>query len=248
MKILDLLFGKPLASSEERAEQIGSAAGVGIFGLDALSSAAYGPEAALVLLIPLGLGGIHLILPVMTAIIILLALVFFSYRQTIEAYPQGGGSYTVATENLGTGPGLLAAAALMIDYILTVAVSISAGVEALVSAVPQLAAAHAGAVPADSAAAHVGQYAWRARRGRGVPDSDLSVCGHAAGCDRGGPDARGVERRASACGGCAAHAAVEGDGAADVVAAAEGVCERLHGDDGRGGGIERRAGVSRSDG
>ena len=138
MKILDLLFGKPLASSEERAEQIGSAAGVGIFGLDALSSAAYGPEAALVLLIPLGLGGIHLILPVMTAIIILLALVFFSYRQTIEAYPQGGGSYTVATENLGTGPGLLAAAALMIDYILTVAVSISAGVEALVSAVPRL--------------------------------------------------------------------------------------------------------------
>ena len=74
MQILDLLFGKPLASSEERAEQIGSAAGVGIFGLDALSSAAYGPEAALVLLIPLGLGGIHLILPVMTAIIILLAL------------------------------------------------------------------------------------------------------------------------------------------------------------------------------
>jgi amino acid transporter len=138
MQILDLLFGKPLASSEERAEQIGSAAGVGIFGLDALSSAAYGPEAALVLLIPLGLGGIHLILPVMTAIIILLALVFFSYRQTIEAYPQGGGSYTVATENLGTGPGLLAAAALMIDYILTVAVSISAGIEALVSAVPSL--------------------------------------------------------------------------------------------------------------
>jgi amino acid transporter len=138
MKILDLLFGEPLASSEERAEQIGSTAGVGIFGIDALSSAAYGPEAALVLLIPLGLGGIHLILPVMAAIIILLALVYFSYRQTIESYPQGAGSYTVATENLGTGAGLLAAAALMIDYILTVAVSISAGVEALVSAVPEL--------------------------------------------------------------------------------------------------------------
>lgn len=136
--ILDLLFGKPLASSEERAEQIGSVAGVGIFGIDALSSAAYGPEAALVLLIPLGIGGIHLILPVMVAIIILLTIVYFSYRQTIAAYPQGGGSYTVATENLGTGPGLLAAAALMIDYILTVAVSISAGVEALVSALPVL--------------------------------------------------------------------------------------------------------------
>ncbi|HEX5236303.1 MAG TPA: APC family permease [Silvibacterium sp.] len=138
MQILDLLFGKPLASSEERAEQIGSTAGVGIFGIDALSSAAYGPEAALVLLIPLGVGGLHLILPVMAAIIILLMLVYFSYRQTIEAYPHGGGSYTVATENLGHGPGLLAAAALMIDYVLTVAVSISAGVEALVSAVPAM--------------------------------------------------------------------------------------------------------------
>src|ERR1700757_3486176 len=130
-KILDVLFGKPLASSEERAEQIGSTAGVGVFGLDALSSAAYGPEAALVLLVPMGLYGIHLILPVMIAIIILLTMGYFSYRQTIAAYPQGGGSYTVATENLGKGPGLLAAAALMIDYILTVAVSISAGVEAL---------------------------------------------------------------------------------------------------------------------
>src|ERR1700756_4753111 len=137
-KILDVLFGKPLASSEERAEQIGSTAGVGVFGLDALSSAAYGPEAALVLLVPMGLYGIHLILPVMIAIIILLTMVYFSYRQTIVAYPQGGGSYTVATENLGKGPGLLAAAALMIDYILTVAVSISAGVEALVSAMPGL--------------------------------------------------------------------------------------------------------------
>lgn len=138
MRILDLLFGKPLASSEERAEQIGSVAGVGIFGIDALSSAAYGPEAALVLLIPLGAAGDHLILPLMVAIIVLLTLVYLSYRQTIEAYPHGGGSYTVSTENLGTGPGLLAAAALMIDYILTVAVSISAGVEALVSAVPSL--------------------------------------------------------------------------------------------------------------
>lgn len=136
--LLNLLFGKPLASSEERAEQIGSAAGVGIFGIDALSSAAYGPEAALVLLIPLGVGGLQLILPVMAAIIILLTLVYFSYRQTIGAYPQGGGSYTVATENLGHKAGLLAAAALMIDYILTVAVSISAGVEALVSAIPVL--------------------------------------------------------------------------------------------------------------
>lgn len=138
MQILDLLFGKPLASTDERAEQIGAMPGVGVFGLDALSSAAYGPEAALVLLIPLGARGDHLILPIMVAIIVLLTMVYLSYRQTIAAYPRGGGSYTVATENLGTAPGLLAAAALMLDYVLTVAVSISAGVEALVSAVPGL--------------------------------------------------------------------------------------------------------------
>jgi amino acid transporter len=138
MKVLDLLFGKPLATSEERGEAVGPLAGIPIFGLDALSSAAYGPEAALTLLIPLGLLGVHLIVPVTTAIIILLVIVYFSYRQTIEAYPQGGGSYTVATANLGSGPGLLAAAALMIDYILTAAVGISAGVGALISAVPSL--------------------------------------------------------------------------------------------------------------
>jgi amino acid transporter len=138
MKIADLLFGMPLATSEERGEQVGPVAGIPIFGLDALSSAAYGPEAALTLLIPLGLLGVHLIVPVTTAILILLVIVYFSYRQTIEAYPQGGGSYTVATENLGKGPGLLAAAALMIDYILTAAVGISAGVGALISAVPSL--------------------------------------------------------------------------------------------------------------
>jgi amino acid transporter len=136
--ILNLLFGRPLATSEERAEHIGPIAGIPIFGLDALSSAAYGPEAALTLLIPLGLAGVHYIVPVSGAIIVLLTIVYFSYRQTIEAYPQGGGSYTVATENLGDGAGLLAAAALMIDYILTAAVGISAGVGALISAVPSL--------------------------------------------------------------------------------------------------------------
>lgn len=134
----NLLFGRPLATSEERAEHIGPIAGIPIFGLDALSSAAYGPEAALTLLIPLGLAGVQTIVPISTAIILLLTIVFFSYRQTIEAYPQGGGSYTVATENLGESAGLLAAAALMIDYILTAAVGISAGVGALISAAPAL--------------------------------------------------------------------------------------------------------------
>src|SRR5450755_881477 len=104
MQILDLILGRYLASKEARAEQIGPAAGIPIFGLDALSSAAYGPEAALTLLIPLGAAGIVYILPVSFSIIALLTIVYFSYRQTIAAYPGGGGSYTVASENLGTYP------------------------------------------------------------------------------------------------------------------------------------------------
>ena len=137
-RVLNLLFGRPLANSEERAEHIGPVAGIPVFGLDALSSAAYGPEAALTLLIPLGLLGVHYIVPVSAAIVALLAIVYFSYRQTIDAYPQGGGSYTVASRNLSEGAGLLAAAALMIDYTLTAAVGISAGVGALISAAPGL--------------------------------------------------------------------------------------------------------------
>lgn len=138
MSITDLFLGRPLATSEERAEHIGVAAGIPIFGLDGLTSAAYGPEAALTLLIPLGVAGTEYGWRIIAAILVLLTIVYFSYRQTIAAYPSGGGSYTVATENLGEGAGLLAAAALMIDYILTAAVGISAGVTALTSAVPSL--------------------------------------------------------------------------------------------------------------
>ena len=138
MSVLDFLFGPPLRSDADREERIGPAAGIPIFGLDALSSAAYGPEAALTLLIPLGAAGIAWIFPISVSIVILLGIVYFSYRQTIEAYPNGGGSYTVASENLGAGAGLLAAAALMIDYVLTAAVGISSGVGALISAVPGL--------------------------------------------------------------------------------------------------------------
>ncbi len=138
MSLTDSIIGKPLATSEERAEHIGVAAGIPIFGLDGLTSAAYGPEAAMTLLIPLGVGGVEYGWKIIAAILVLLTIVYFSYRQTIAAYPGGGGSYTVATENLGEKPGLLAAAALMIDYILTAAVGISAGVTALTSAVPSL--------------------------------------------------------------------------------------------------------------
>lgn len=138
MSFLDFIFGRPLASDEDSQQKLGSARGVSVFGLDALSSAAYGPEAALTILIPVGLAGLRYIVPISTAITALLVIVYFSYRQTIAAYPKGGGSYTVARENLGARAGLIAAAALLIDYMLNVAVGISAGVGALVSAMPKL--------------------------------------------------------------------------------------------------------------
>ncbi|MFY9841822.1 MAG: APC family permease [Terriglobales bacterium] len=138
MGLINILFGRPLASSEDEGERITPTQGIPTFGLDALSSAAYGPEAALTILLPLGLVGVRYIVPLTFAIIGLLIIVYFSYRQTIAAYPNGGGSYTVARENLGNGAGLTAGAALMIDYLLNVAVGISAGIGALVSAVPRL--------------------------------------------------------------------------------------------------------------
>jgi amino acid transporter len=134
----DFVFGRRLASGEEGEQQIGPVAGVPVLGLDALSSAAYGPEAALTLLIPLGAAGLAHVVPISGIIVGVLLMVFFSYRQTIAAYPNGGGSYTVARDNLGRNWALLAGAALGLDYILNVAVGISAGVGALVSAVPSL--------------------------------------------------------------------------------------------------------------
>ncbi len=138
MGLVNVLFGRPLASSEDTGQRITPTQGIPTFGLDALSSAAYGPEAALTILLPLGLIGVRYVVPLTFGIIGLLTIVYFSYRQTIAAYPNGGGSYTVAKENLGHGAGLLAGAALMIDYLLNVAVGISAGIGALVSAVPRL--------------------------------------------------------------------------------------------------------------
>lgn len=137
-KLGDYLFGRRLAAREQEEQLIGPLAGVPVLGLDALGSAAYGPEAALTLLIPLGALGLTRVIPISFTIIALLLIVYFSYRQTLPAYPNGGGSYTVAKENLGTRAALLAGAALVLDYILNVAVGISAGVGALVSAFPGL--------------------------------------------------------------------------------------------------------------
>jgi amino acid transporter len=138
MALLDFILGRHLASEEDKDERVGPLAGISVFGLDALSSAAYGPEAALTVLIPLGVGGIGFSLPITVAVSAILTIVYFSYRQTISGYPQGAGSYTVAKENLGAYAGLCAAAALMIDYTLNVAVGISAGIGALTSALPRL--------------------------------------------------------------------------------------------------------------
>ncbi|MBV9859171.1 MAG: APC family permease [Alphaproteobacteria bacterium] len=138
MNVRSLLIGRKLANREGEHRKITAFEGLPAMGLDGLGSSAYGPEAALTILLPLGAAGLVHIGPIMIAILIVLAMLYVSYWQTIEAYPSNGGSYTVAKENLGTNAGLLAATALMIDYVLNVAVGISAGIGALTSAVPAL--------------------------------------------------------------------------------------------------------------
>ena len=138
MTLVDILLGRRLANREQGDRKIGWFSGVPAMGLDGLGSSSYGPEAALTILIPLGAVSLAWIGWVIAPIVALLAILYLSYRQTIVAYPSNGGAYTVAKENLGMGAGLLAAAALMIDYVLNVAVGISAGVGALTSSVPAL--------------------------------------------------------------------------------------------------------------
>jgi amino acid transporter len=138
MNLVELLLGRTLATREGEQRKIITVEGVPAMGLDGLASAAYGPEAALTILLPVGAAGLPAIRPIMLAILAVLAMLAVSYWQTVEAYPTNGGSYTVARENLGANASLLAAAALMIDYILNVAVGISAGVGALTSAAPLL--------------------------------------------------------------------------------------------------------------
>jgi amino acid transporter len=133
-----LLIGRPVANREAEGRKLGVLSGLPAMGLDGLGSASYGPEAALTILAATGAAGLGAIGPITWVILALLAILFFSYWQTIEAYPNNGGSYIVAKDNLGTTAGLFAAAALMLDYLLNVAVGISAGVGALTSAIPPL--------------------------------------------------------------------------------------------------------------
>ena len=134
----NLLIGRPLRASEASSEQITPVEGLSALSLDALSSVAYGPEAIIVVLALAGAGALHLILPITLGIVLLLVILIFSYRQVIDAYPGGGGAYAVSRANVGPNASLVAGAALIVDYTLTVAVSIAAGVGALTSAFPIL--------------------------------------------------------------------------------------------------------------
>ena len=133
-----LLLGDPLHNREAMHQRLSNPVALAVFSSDALSSVAYAPQEIMLMLALAGTAALSLTLPIAVAIGVLLVIVVLSYRQTIREYPGGGGSYIVAKENLGTIPGLVAGASLLVDYILTVAVSISAAVAAITSAVPGL--------------------------------------------------------------------------------------------------------------
>src|SRR5439155_1938632 len=133
-----LLVGAPKPSAQARHERLSKLVALPVFSSDALSSVAYATEEILLILVTAGTEAAHLTIPIALAITLLLAVVAISYQQTIYAYPSGGGSYIVSRANLGADLGLVAAAALMIDYVLTVSVSVAAGVAAVTSALPSL--------------------------------------------------------------------------------------------------------------
>ncbi len=133
-----VLFGRPISLHEELSERLNVFTGLAVFASDNISSSAYATEEIMRVLVLAGAGALALTMPITIGIVIVLAIVVTSYQQTVAAYPHGGGSYIVAKDNLGTKPGLVAAGALLTDYVLTVSVSIAAGVAALTSIVPEL--------------------------------------------------------------------------------------------------------------
>ncbi|MFN6668765.1 APC family permease [Enterococcus faecalis] len=133
-----LFIGKPLKSAENDEHKLSRFAALALLSSDALSSIAYGTEQIVVVLVTLSAAAIWYSLPIAAFVIILLISLTLSYRQIIHAYPHGGGAYVVSSENLGRNAGLLAGGSLLVDYMLTVAVSVSAGAEAIISAIPAL--------------------------------------------------------------------------------------------------------------
>jgi amino acid transporter len=138
MSLTEAIEGKPLAPSEAKKEKLSAWTGVPVLGLDALASTGYGPEAALTILASAGLAGVRYFWVIVLFVVVQLASLYFSYRQTAEAYPNGGGAYNVAKDNFGASTALWAGVALLLDYLLNVAVGISAGIGAVVSAVPSV--------------------------------------------------------------------------------------------------------------
>ncbi|KTD70456.1 hypothetical protein Lste_0607 [Legionella steelei] len=138
MSIIDKILGKPLSLRARKSQELSILTGVPALGLDALSSTAYGPEAALAILLPAGVFGLHHFFAISLLVVVVLLSLYFSYMQTTAAYPNGGGAYVVASDNLGKKYGLGAAISLILDYLLNVTVGISAGVGAIVSAIPAL--------------------------------------------------------------------------------------------------------------
>ena len=135
-----IVIGRPLPTHEEQHQRLTKRVGLAVFASDAISSTAYATEEILFVLFPLaGFASLQYLVPLAWIVVLLLAIVATSYRQTIKAYPSGGGSYVVARENLGVWPSLVAGSSLLVDYVLTVAVSVSAGVAAITSAVGGLA-------------------------------------------------------------------------------------------------------------
>jgi amino acid transporter len=133
-----LIVGRPIHSKHAHHERLPKVFGLPVFASDALSSVAYASEEVLIVLVLGGLAAFHLLVPVSLGLIALLWIVVFSYYQTINAYPQGGGSYRVSSENIGPFAGRVAGSALLIGYVLTVAVSVSAGAAAITSMFPEL--------------------------------------------------------------------------------------------------------------
>ncbi|MGA9226157.1 MAG: amino acid permease, partial [Mesobacillus sp.] len=132
------LIGRPLKSTELGEQKLNKTKALAILSSDALSSVAYGPEQILIVLFTISAAAFWYSVPIAIGVLILLTALILSYRQIIFAYPQGGGAYVVSKENLGVNPGLIAGGSLLVDYILTVAVSVSAGTDALTSAFPEL--------------------------------------------------------------------------------------------------------------
>src|SRR6188768_1780393 len=136
-QIKAFIVGRPIPSHLAHHERLSRVTGLAVLSSDPLSSVAYATEEILRVLMVGGMAALALVTPISIVIGTMLAIVVFSYRQTIHAYPNGGGAYIVAKENLGRAPSLVAAASLLIDYVLTVSVSIAAGVAAITSALPQ---------------------------------------------------------------------------------------------------------------